>query len=75
MFLKISQNSQENICVSMELVSVSFLMKLLALTCNFIKNEGLAHVFSCEFYQISKNIFLKEHLWATASARCFNTLK
>ena len=32
MFLKISQNSQKNICVR-----VSFLMKLLALACKFIE--------------------------------------
>ena len=36
-------------------------------TCNFIKKETLAQVFSCEFYEISKNIFFTEHLWATAS--------
>ena len=59
----------------MELVSVSFLIKLLALTRNFIKKEALAQVFPCEFCQIYKNTFLKEHLWATASVRCFNTLK
>ena len=35
--------------------------------CNFIKKEALAQVFSCEFCQISKNTFFKEHLWATAS--------
>ena len=29
---------------------------------NFIKKETLAHVFSCEFCEISKNTFLKEHL-------------
>ena len=27
----------------------------------------MAHVFSCEFYEISKNAFFAEHLWATAS--------
>ena len=59
----------------MTLVSVSFLIKLLALTSNFIKKEALAQVFSCEFCQISKNTFLKEHLWATASVRCLDTLK
>ena len=36
--------------------------------CNFIKKETAAQVFSCEFYEISKNTFLTEHLWATASA-------
>ena len=35
--------------------------------CNFINKETLAHVFSCEFHEISKNNFLTEHLWATAS--------
>ena len=24
-------------------------------------------MFSCEFYEISKNIFFTEHLWVTAS--------
>ena len=30
---------------------------------NFIKKETLAQVFSCEFYEISKNSFFIEHLW------------
>ena len=30
--------------------------------CNFIKKETLTQVFSCEFYGISKNMFLAEHL-------------
>ena len=29
--------------------------------------EALAQVFSCEFCEISKNAFLTEHVWATAS--------
>ena len=37
------------------------------LACNFIKNEALAQVFSCEFYEIYKNTFFKEHLLSTAS--------
>ena len=45
--LEISQNSQENNCVR-----VSFLM-----ACNFIKKENLSQVFSCEFWEISKNTF------------------
>ena len=32
-----------------------------------VKKETLAQVFSCEFYEISKNIFIIEHVWATAS--------
>ena len=35
--------------------------------CNFIKKETLAQVFSCEFCEISKNIFFAEHIWTTAS--------
>ena len=30
---------------------------------NFIKKETLAQLFSCEFCEISNNIFLTEHLW------------
>ena len=39
--LQISQNSQEN----------------RSQACNLIKEETLAQVFSCEFYEISKNTF------------------
>ena len=39
-FLEISQNSQGNTCAR-----VSFLIKLQAEACNFIKEETLAHVF------------------------------
>ena len=35
---------------------------------NFIKKEILEQVFSCEFCEISKNLFFTEHLCATASA-------
>ena len=35
--------------------------------CNFIQKEILAQVFSCEFSEISKNIFFTEHLWTTAA--------
>ena len=48
-FLKISQNSQENTCAR-----VSFLIKLQASACNLIKKETLAQVFSCEFCKIFK---------------------
>ena len=34
---------------------------------NFIKKKSLAQVFSCEFYEISKNTFFTEHLRKTAS--------
>ena len=35
--------------------------------CNFIKKETRAQVFSCNFFEISKNTFFTEHLWTTAS--------
>ena len=35
--------------------------------CNFIQKEPLAQVLSCEFCEISKNTFLTENLWTTAS--------
>ena len=63
-FLQISQNSQENTCAR-----VSFLIKFEGLrpqVCNFIKNEALAQVYSCEFCEIFKNRFSTEHLWTTA---------
>ena len=52
MFLEISQNPQKNICVR---VSFSIWMQE---ACNFIKKETLAQVFSCKFWEISKNNFL-----------------
>ena len=33
----------------------------------FFKKETLAQVFSCEFYEISKNTFFTEHPWTTDS--------
>ena len=32
-----------------------------------LKKETVAQVFSCEFYEISKNTFFAEHLWTIAS--------
>ena len=52
LFLKISQNSQENTCAW-----VSFLIKL-QVSLNFIKEEALVQVFSYEFCEILKNTFL-----------------
>ena len=71
MFLEIPQNLLENTCVrvsfSIKLQGVSFLIKLQAWACNFIKKKTLAQAFSCEFCEFSKNTFFTEHLWATAS--------
>ena len=62
--LEISQNSQENTCTS-----VSFLIKLQAISLRppTLLKKRLWQVFSCEFCEISKNIFSTEHLWTTAS--------
>ena len=65
-FLKILQNSQENTCVR-----VTFLIKLHAEACNFIKKETMAQVFSCEFYEIFKNTSFTEHLRPTTSGHIF----
>ena len=54
-FLKISQNSQENTCAR-----VTFLIKLQASACNFIKKATLAQVFSCEFCEILGTPFLND---------------
>ena len=67
--LEILQNSQENNCAR-----VFFLVRLQAQTCNFIKKETLAQVFSYEVCKISKNTFFTEHIWATASAHVMNLL-
>ena len=40
---------------------------LLRPACNFFKKESLARVFSCEFSEISKSMFIIEHLRTTAS--------
>ena len=54
LFLKISQNSQENTCAS-----VSFNKVVGLKPANFIKKEEtLAQVFTCEFREIFKNNFL-----------------
>ena len=54
MFLEISLNSQEN-----AYAIVSFLMKLQAEACDFIKKRDSGTGVSCEFSKISKNTFLQ----------------
>ena len=60
--LEISQNSQENTCARL-----SFLIKLQAWSLLLYWKETLTQVFSCQFCEISKNIFFTEHVWTTAS--------
>ena len=45
-----------------------------AQACNFIKKETLAQVFSCEFWNISKNTFFTEHIRTTASGESFKII-
>ena len=61
-FLTISQNVHEKTCAR-----VSFLIKLQALGCSFIKKETLAQVFSCEFCEIFKNNFFQRTRTVAAS--------
>ena len=57
-FVKISQNLQENTCVWVSFLIKSFLKKTMTQeACNFIKKETLTQVFSCEFCEISKKTF------------------
>ena len=67
LFLKASQNSQESTCAR-----VSFLIKLQASACNFIKKETMAQVISCKFYKIFKNTFFQitPPVVASAHAKC-----
>ena len=66
-FLEISQNLQENTCPR-----ASFLIKLQAQAqaCNFTKKETLVQVFSCEFFEISKNTFSCRTFPVTAFPEC-----
>ena len=67
-FLKNSQNSQENTCAR-----ASFLNKVADVVCNFIKKETLAQVFSCGFCGSFKNTFFYGTPAEAASAYSFNS--
>ena len=60
--LEILQNSQENTCAR-----VSFLVKLQAEACNFIKKETLVQMCSSKFCKISKYTFSYRTLPVAAS--------
>ena len=71
-YKKTHKIQQENTCER-----VSFLIKLQALACIFIKKETLVQVLSCEFCEIFKNTFFIDQLWMTAfvsSAEQFRTI-
>ena len=61
-FLKILQNSQGNKCAI-----VSFLIKLQAKACNFIKKKTDTGVFLWILRNFSENVFFAEHLLVAAS--------
>ena len=65
MFLKISQNSQENTCIE----SCRFA------GCSFIKKETPIQVLSCEFCEILKNTFFTEDIQTTASGDSKDSFK
>ena len=68
LLLKNSHNSQKNTCAR-----ISFLIKLQASACTFIKKETLAQVFSCEFFENFKNtlwlLLYKKYIFHTISSR------
>ena len=68
-FLKISQNSRKNTCAR-----ISFVIKLQAESCNFIKRETLTQVFSCEYCEIFKNTFVYRTRPLAAFARKISKL-
>ena len=57
------------------MVESPFLMNCRLETCNFIKKEVLAQVFSREYYEIFKNIFLQKNLKETTSAKLLKKTK
>ena len=57
-FLKISQNSQENACAR-----VSFLISSRPEACNFIKKETLTQVFPGNFAKFLRTALAIEHPW------------
>ena len=74
-FLKILQNSLENTFLDFFLIKLqaceifknTLFEEHLPQTCNFIKKETLAQVFSYEFWEIFKNLFFTEHVLQSAS--------
>ena len=58
----------ENVCEVERQPPEVFYKKKRPQACNFIETETLVQVFSCEFCEIFKNIFLTEHLWTTVSS-------
>ena len=65
--LKILQISQENtcvgVCVGVTCVGVTCFCKVASFqTCNVIKKETPAQVFSCEIWEILTNTYLEEQL-------------
>ena len=67
-FLNQFWNSQVNLKINFSFAIIESIAATLLKFINiFIKKETLAQVLSCEFCEIFKYNFLKEHLWKTAS--------
>ena len=69
LFLAISRNSHKNTCAR-----VSFLIKL-PNTCNFIKKDTLAQVFSCKFCERFKNTSVYRTAPVTAGKSNFKSFE
>ena len=69
-FLEILQNLQENTCAS-----ASFLIKLQAEACNFVKNRLWHRCFLVNFAKFLRTPFLTEHLrWLLLNCVCHRLL-
>ena len=62
-----SKFTGKNLCHGLFFNKFATLLKTLLKNMQLYYKSDLAQVFSCEFYEISKNVFFTEHLWATAS--------
>ena len=69
-FLKISQNSQEN-----KFIWFFFLIKLQACRLHFIKRETPIQVFSCEVCETFKKTYFTQHIQTNASVHTKNSFK
>ena len=61
------QHPNVKMCPSLQPILCNWSLSIPPKTCNFIKNVALAQVFSCEFFEISKNTFV----YITSLGDCF----
>ena len=65
-------NLQTKTCNFIKIESLSQVFSYEFCDCNFIKKETLAQVLYCEFREIFKTTFSREHIWATGSTSSHN---